>query len=115
MTQLLLYVDFSFDGSTSLETILATESDAGTGFVVEKDVYYSDNMKQKSKHVPFCSETKNLDVSSFKKYIRSIKPCKYKPATELIYDLIDQTDQKNNLRCYGSLKFFLRHAIEVSK
>ena len=56
---------FDFEENTSLETILATEVDADTGYFLKVVVNYSDKMKQKHNYTPFCAKTENLDVSSF--------------------------------------------------
>ena len=44
-----------------LEEILNTPDESDTGYFLEIDLKYPDNIKEKTKHFPFCPENKKID------------------------------------------------------
>ena len=76
------------------------------------DLIYPDNIKEKTKHFPFCPENKYSPQDKFSDYMNEIKPDNYTPCKKLICDF---TDKKNYLLHYRMLKFYIRHGMIVDK
>ena len=60
MSQNLPYDEIKFDNNIKLEDILNTPDDSNTGYSIEVNLMYPDNIKEKTKHFPFAPENKNL-------------------------------------------------------
>ena len=112
MSQYLPYDDIKFDNNIKLETILNTPDNSEIGYFVECDLIYPDNIKEKTKHFPFCPENKISPQDEFSDYMNEIKPDNYTPCKKLICDF---TDKKNYLLHYRMLKFYVRHGMVVDK
>ena len=56
MSQPLPYDEIKFDRNVKLEDVLNTPDDTDTGCFVEVDLKYPDNIKEKTKHIPFAPE-----------------------------------------------------------
>ena len=95
-----------------LEEILNTPDDADIGYFLEVNLKYPDNIKQKTKHFPFCPENKKIDPDKYNDYMKKIKPENYTKSKKLI---CDWTDKKNYLIHYRMLKFYVRHGMIVEK
>ena len=95
-----------------LEEILNTPDDSESGYFLEVDLKYPDNIKQKTKYFPFCPENKKINPNNYNEYMNSIKPEKYTKSKKLI---CDWTDEKKYLIHYRLLKFFIRHGMIVEK
>ena len=57
MVQALTYKDIKFSNETTLETILETEDDATTGYMVEVDLSFDSDIHEKLKHMAPCPES----------------------------------------------------------
>ena len=95
-----------------LEEILYTPCDSDFGFLVEVDLRYPNNMKEKTKNFPFCPETKNIPREKYIDLMKRNKPKNYMPAKKLI---CDWTDKKNFLVHYRMLGFYVRQGMVVDK
>ena len=95
-----------------LEEILNTSDDSDIGYFLEVDLKYPDNIKEKTKHFPFCPENKKINPNKYNDYMNKIKPKNYTKSKKLI---CDWTDKKNYLVHYRMLKFYIRHGMIVEK
>ena len=77
MSQLLPYDEIKFDKSVKLEDILNTPVDRDTGYFVEADLKYPDNIKEKTKIFLFCPENKIIDKGKYNYYMKDIKAKNY--------------------------------------
>ena len=104
--------EIKFDNNVNLEDILNTPDDSDIGYFIEVDLNYPDNIKGKTKHIPFASENKKINPDNFSDYMKEIKPDTYIQTKKLICDF---SDKKNYLVHYRMLKFYLRHGMIVDK
>ena len=95
-----------------LEEILNTPEDNEIGYFLEVDLKYPDNIKEKTKHFPFCPENKKINPDKYNDCIKKIKPKSYIKSKKLI---CDWTDKKKYLIDYRMLKFYVRHGMVVEK
>ena len=95
-----------------LEEILNTPDDSEIGYFLEVDLNYLDDIKEKTKHFPFCSENKKINHNKYNDYMNKIKPKNYTKSKKLI---CDWTDKKKYLIHYRMLKFYVRHGMIVEK
>ena len=58
MSEYLLYDEIKFDNNVKLEDILNTPDDSEKGYFIEVDLKCPDNIKEKTKHIPFARENK---------------------------------------------------------
>ena len=112
MSQYLPYDEIKFDNEVELDDILNTPDDSDIGYVVEVDLKYPDNIKQKTKNFPFTPMNKKINPDKFNDYMKEIKPDTYIQTSKLI---CDWSDKKNYLVHYRMLKFFIRHGMIVGK
>ena len=95
-----------------LEEILNTPDDNEIGYFLEVDLKYPDNIKEITKHFPFCPENKIIPKEKYNEYMNEIKPKNYTKSKKLI---CDWTDKKKYLIHYRMLKFYVRHGMIVVK
>ena len=95
-----------------VKEILKTSDDSDIGYFLEVDLKYPDNIKEKTKHFPFCPENKKINPNKYNDYMNKIKPKNYTKSKKLI---CDWTDKKNYLVQYRMLKFYIRHGMIVEK
>ena len=95
-----------------LEEILNTPEVNEIGYVLEVDLKYPDNIKEKTKHFPFCPENKKINADKYTDCMKKIKPKNYTKSKKLI---CDWTDKKKYLIHYRMLKFYVRHGMIVEK
>ena len=69
---------------------------------------YRDNIKDKTKHVPFSPEKKRNNPDKFITYMSKNKPITYSQTKRIICDL---SDKKACLINYRMLKFYVRHGM----
>ena len=112
MSQYLPYDKIKFDNNIKLEDILNTRDDSDTGYFVEVDLKYPDNIKQKTKNFPFAPMNKKINPDNFIDYMKEIKPDNYIQTKKLI---CDWSDKKNYLIHYRMLKFYIRQGMIVDK
>ena len=112
MSQMLPFDEIKFEKDICLEEILNTPDDSDIGYFLEVDLKYPDNIKEKTKHFPFCPENKKIDPDKYNDYMRKIKPKNYTKSKKLI---CDWTDKKKYLIHYRMLKFYVRHGMIVVK
>ena len=111
MSQPLPYDDIKFE-NVCLQEILNTPDDSDIGYFLEVDLEYSYNIRQKTKHFPFCPENKSISKDDFSPYMKSIMPKTYVSHKKLI---CDWTDKKNYLIHCRMLKFYIRHGTKIKK
>ena len=58
MSEFLPYDEVKFDRNVKLKNLLNTPDVSDTGFFIEVDLKYPDNIKEKTKHFPFAPEKK---------------------------------------------------------
>ena len=112
MSEPLPYDEIKFDNDVKLEDILNTPDDSDIGYLIEVDLKYPDNIKEKTKNFPFCPENKKIILDKFGDYMKEIKPDTYTQTSKLI---CDWSDRKNYLTHYRILKFYIRHGMIVDK
>ena len=95
-----------------LEEILNTPDDSDIGYFLEFDLKYPDNIKEKTKHFPFCPENRKINLDKYNDYMNKIKLKNYTKSKKLI---CDWTDKKKYLIHYRMLKFYVRHGMVVEK
>ena len=95
-----------------LEEILNTPDDNEIGYILEVDLKYPDNIKEKTKHFPFCPDKKKINPDKYTDYMKKIKPKNYTKSKKLISNW---TDKKTYLIHYRMLKFYVRHGMIVEK
>ena len=89
-----------------------TPDDSDIGYFVEADLKYPDNIKEKTKNLPFAPMNNKINPDNFNDYMKEIKPDNYTPSKNLI---CDWSDKKNYLVYYRMLKFYIRHGMIVDK
>ena len=112
MSQPLPYDEITYDNNIKLEDILNTPDDSDIGYLIEVDLIYPDNIKEKTKNFPFALVNKKINPNNFNDYMKSIKPDTYIQSDKLI---CDWSDKKNYLTHYRMLKFYIRHGMIVDK
>ena len=112
MPQPLPYDEIKFDNIVKLEDILITPDDSDIGYIVEADLIYPDNIKEKTKNFPFAPANKKINPDNFNDYMKEIKPDTYIQTSKLI---CDWSAKKNYLIHYRMLKFYIRHVMIVDK
>ena len=95
-----------------MDEILNTPDDSESGYSLEVDLKYPDDIKQKTKYFPFCPENKKINPNKYNEYMKSIKPENYTKSKKLI---CDWTDKEKYLIHYRMLKFYVRHGMIVGK
>ena len=95
-----------------LDEILNTPDDADVRYFLKVDLKYPDNIKEKTKNLPFCPENKKINPDKYNDYMKKIKPKNYTKSKKLI---CDWTDKKKYLIHYRMLKFYVRHGMVVEK
>ena len=95
-----------------LDEILNRPDDEDVGYFLEVDLKYPDNIKEKTKKLPFCPENKKINLDKYYDYMKKIKPKSYTKSKKLI---CDWTDKKKYLNLYRMLKFYVRHGMVVEK
>ena len=112
MSEPLPYDEIKFDNNVNLEDILNTPDDSDIGYLIEVDLKYPDNIKEKTKNFPFCPENKKINPDKFSDYMKEIKPDTCIQTSKLI---CDWSDKKNYLTHYRMLKFYIKHGMIVDK
>ena len=112
MSEPLPYDEIKFDNEVKLEKILNTPDDNDIGYLIEVDLKYPDNIKKKTKNLPFAPVNKKINPDNFSDYMKEIKPDTYIQTSKLI---CDWSYKKNYLVHYRMLKFYIRHGMEVVK
>ena len=95
-----------------LQEILHSPDDSDTGYFIEVDLSYPDNIKEKTKNFPFCPENKFIPKEKYNEDMKKKQPKNYTKSKKLI---CDWTDEKNYLVHYRMLKFYVRHGMVVEK
>ena len=113
MSQPLPYDNIKFEtDNVCLEEILNTSDDNDIGYFLEVDLEYPYNIRQKTKHFPFCPENETISKNDFGPYMKSIMPKNYVSHKKLI---CDWTDKRNYLIHYRMLKFYVRHGMKIKQ
>ena len=112
MSEPLPYDEIKFDQNVELEDILNTPDDSDIGCLIEADLKYPDNIKEKTKHFPFAPVNKKINPDNFIDYMKEIKPDTYIQTSKLI---CDWSDKENYLIHYRMLKYYIRHGMIVNK
>ena len=95
-----------------LDEILNTPDDNEIGYFLKVDLKNPDDIKEKTKHFPFCPENKKINPHKYNEYMKKIKPKSYTKSKKLI---CDWTNKKKYLIHYRMLKFYVRHGMVVEK
>ena len=90
MSQSLPYDEIKFDKNVNLEDILNTPDDSDIAYLIEVDLKYPDNIKEKTKNFPFCPENKKTNPDTFSNYMKEIEPDTYTQTNKLICDWSDK-------------------------
>ena len=112
MSEPLPYDEIKFDNTVKLEEILNTPDDSDIGYFIEADLIYTDNIKERTKNLPFAPVNKKINPDNFNDYMKEIRPDTYVQSSKLI---CDWSDKKNYLIHYRTLKFYVGHGIIVDK
>ena len=57
-------------GSQAIDEVLNTDGDSPYGYFVECDLEYPNEIKEKTKHFPFCPEKKKVSDDMFSSYMK---------------------------------------------
>ena len=106
------YDEIKSDDNVNLDDILNTLDDSDIGYLIEVDLKYPNNIKEKTKNFPFCPENKKISPDKFSDYMKEVRPDAYVQSSKLI---CDQFDKQNYLTHYRMLKFYIRHGMIVDK
>ena len=79
------------------EEILNTPDDSDTGYFLEVDLKYPDNIKEQTKHFPFCPENKIIPEEKYNDYMNKIKPTNYTKSKKLICDWTEKKEVSDSL------------------
>ena len=112
MSKYLPYDEVKFDRKVKLKDIIITPDESDIGYFIEVDLKYPDNIKEKTKKLPFAPMNKKINPDNFNDFMKEIKPDIYIQTKNLICDWSDK--EKNFIR-YRMLKFHIRHGMEVVK
>ena len=112
MSQPLPFDEIKFNQNIELEDILNTPDDSDVGYFIEVDLKYPNNIKEKTKNLPFAPVNKKIIPDKFSDYMKEIKPDTYIQTKKLICDF---SDKKNYLVHYRMLKFYIRHGMIVER
>ena len=93
-----------------LEGVLNTPDDSNIGYFIEIYIKYPDNIKEKTKNLPFAPENKIIDKDKYNDYLKKLKPKNYTKSEKLI---CDWTDEKKYLIHYRMLNFCDRQSMVV--
>ena len=108
----LRYDEIKFERDNCLNEILSTPDDKSIGFFSEVDLSYLYNIRQKTKHFPFCLQIKSISKGDFTEYMKRIKPKKYISHKKLICDWVEK---EKYLVHYRMLKIYVRHGLTIDK
>ena len=95
-----------------INKVLNTHDCSDTGYILIVDLIYPDNIKYKSKNLPFCPENKTINPDNYTDYMKEHQPESHKPTSKLI---CDQTDKEYYIVHYRNLKFYLRMGMSLKK
>ena len=112
MSEPLPYDEIKFDKKVKLEDILNTPDDSDIGYFIEVDLNYPDNIKKRTKNLPFAPVNKKTNPDNFNDYMKELKPDTYIQTSKLI---CDWSDKKNYLIHFRMLKFYFRQGMIVDK
>ena len=77
MSQPLPYDEIIFDKNVKLEENINIPYDSDIGYFSEVDLTYPDNIKEKTKSLPFAPVNKKINSDDFSDYLKTIKPDTY--------------------------------------
>ena len=109
-SQLLPYDEINFARKINLEDILNTPDDSDTGYFIEVDLKYPDNLKKKQNFFHLLLKIKKNNPDDFSDFMKEIKPDTYTQTKKLICEWYDK---KNYLVHYKMFKFYVRHVMVV--
>ena len=89
MSEYLPYSEIKFDRNVKLEGILNALDDSDIGCLIEVDLTYPDEIKEKTKNFPFAPGYKKTDLDEFSDHLKEIKPDTYTQTKKLICDWSD--------------------------
>ena len=112
MSECLTYDEIKFDKNVKLEDILNTPDDSDIGCFIKVDLKYPDNIKYKTKKIPFAPVNKKINPDNFSEYMKKIIPDTYTQNKKLICDW--SVKKKYSIH-YRMLKFYVRHGMEMEK
>ena len=69
-----------------LEEILNTTDDSDTGYFIEVDLKTPDDIKEKTKNIPFCPEQRVIPEDKYNGYLKKTKPKSFTKAKKLLCD-----------------------------
>jgi hypothetical protein len=120
MMEYLPYKDFKSyipEKELTKEEILAIPDDSGIGFFLEVDLDYPENIKFKSKNLPYCPEKIFIEEEDLSPYqinlLKSETSTNKRPRVNKL--ILSQTDKKNYIVHYRMLKFYLQQGMILKK
>ena len=120
MSQNLPYKDLKFETDVSLDQILNTSDDNETGYFIECDLHFPEEIHEKLKEYPPCPENILPKLEWFSEYQKTVGKItgsiraneKYSATPKLIPHLMDH---KNYVIHYRNLKFIKDLGVEIKK
>ena len=110
MSQSFPFDQIKFDNNKKLQANLNTPDDSNNGFFVEVDLFYPDEIKNRTENVPLCPE-KNIS-GNFTPYSNEIKPETNSQYKKLICDWSDKMKFWVHFRM---LAFYVGHGMIFDK
>ena len=90
MSEPLPYDEIKFDNTVKLEDILNTPDDSDIGYFIEANLIYPDNIKERTKNLPFAPVNKKINPDNFNEYMKETRPSSYVQSSKLISDWSDK-------------------------
>ena len=84
MSEYLTYDAIKFDINVKLEDILNTPDDSDIVYVIEVDLKFSDNIKEKTKKFPFAPENIIIHKDRYTDFLKKIKPKNFTKVKKLL-------------------------------
>ena len=103
MSQYLPYKDIRFKNDVNIVETLETDDCAETGYFVEVDLHYPNELKEKSKNFRLYPVNQKANINDFSEYMKSIKQEIYRPHAKI---KCDWSDKLNYLFHYRHGKTF---------
>jgi len=113
MSEPLPYKDLKFDSDVTLDTILNTDDNNETGYILEVDLHFPEDIHDKLKEFPVCPENINVKqewLSEFQEKLMKDLNVKTVDCNKLVPHLYDH---KNYVIHYRNLKFVKNLGVEI--
>ena len=106
-----LYFPQQYEQEQIVEDLRFIPDNNPYGFVIECDLEYPAEIKDKTENFPLCPYQTNADQECFSEYMNSVKHPNYKPTEKLMCDL---TNKQIYMIHYRMFKFYTKMGMRVT-